>query len=78
VAKITEIGVFKSKARLSELIQRVLAGERFYITLRGRRVAELRPIADDVKPFERGCAKNPGYRMSDDFDAPIDDLKDYM
>ena len=27
-----EVGMFESKTRLSELVQRVLRGERFYIT----------------------------------------------
>ena len=75
---MTEIGVFESKTTFSELIQRVMTGERFYITRRGKRVAELGPVRDERKPLTRGAAKNPGYRMSDDFDAPLDDLREYM
>jgi hypothetical protein len=30
MAKVTEVGIFESKTSFSELIQRVLAGERFY------------------------------------------------
>lgn len=78
MSKITELGVFASKTRFSELIQRVMAGERFYITHRGERVAELRPIEPVKRALARGAAKNPAYRMSDDFDAPLDDLADYM
>ena len=73
-----EIGIFDSKARLSELIQHVLRGERFYITRRGKRVAELRPVELEKKPLVRGCAKNSEYQMSDDFDAPLEDMRDYM
>ena len=73
-----EIGIFDSKMRLSELVQRVLGGERFYITRRGKRVAELRPIPEERKPLVRGCAKNPEYMMSDDFDTPLEDMRDYM
>jgi prevent-host-death family protein len=78
MGKASEVGIFESKARLSELIQRVLAGERFYITRRGKRVAELRPVDDERKALSRGSAKNPGYRMADDFDAPLPDLADYQ
>jgi antitoxin (DNA-binding transcriptional repressor) of toxin-antitoxin stability system len=78
VGKVTEIGIFESKTNLAELIQRVLAGERFHITRRGQRVAELGPITHDRKPLTRGSARNPSYRMSDDFDAPVADLEDYM
>lgn len=78
MGKVTEVGIFESKTTFSELIQRVMAGERFYITRRGQRVAELGPIVHDRKPLTRGAAKNPAYRMSDDFDAPLSDLRDYM
>ncbi len=77
MAKVTEIGIFESKTHLSEIVQRVLAGERFYITKRGQRVAEIRPVEPEKKALSRGCAKNEGYRMSDDFDAPLPDLEDY-
>jgi prevent-host-death family protein len=74
----TEIGMFESKMKLSELVRRVLEGERFYITRRGKRVAELRPVEEDKKPLVRGCAKNAGYEMADDFDDPLEDMKDYV
>ena len=63
---------------LSDLIQRVLKGERFYITRRGVRVAELRPVGVMERRLERGCARNDGYHMAPDFDAPLEDLEDYM
>ncbi|MBW2531029.1 MAG: type II toxin-antitoxin system prevent-host-death family antitoxin [Deltaproteobacteria bacterium] len=72
-----EVGVFHTKTHLSEIIRRVEAGERFYITHRGRRVAELRPVVETQPPFERGCARNDGYFMAADFDEPLEDLGDY-
>lgn len=76
--KETEIGIFEAKTHLSEIIQRVRAGEHFYITRRGKRVAELRPTATTRQPLVRGAAKNADYRMADDFDEPLEDMKDYM
>jgi prevent-host-death family protein len=73
-----EIGMFESKMKLSELVRRVQAGERFYITRRGKRVAELRPVEEEKKPLVRGCAKNAGYSMAEDFDEPLEDLEEYM
>jgi prevent-host-death family protein len=73
-----EIGIFEAKTHLSEIIQRVEKGERFIITKRGEAVAELRPLEPERLPLERGCAANPRYRMSPDFDAPIEDFSDYM
>lgn len=78
MGKENEIGVFETKTHLSELLKRVVAGERFFITRRGRRVAELRPVEPERVPLQRGRAKNDDYFMSDDFDAPLEELEDYM
>ena len=47
---VSEIGAFEAKTRLSQLLQRVEAGERFVITRHSRPVAELVPF----KPREPG------------------------
>ena len=43
----TEIGAFEAKTKLSEILRKVEQGERFTITLRGRAVANLVPVAPD-------------------------------
>lgn len=72
---IEEIGAFEAKTRLSELLQKVARGHVYRITRRGRPVAELRPVSGTRRPTfgaDRGRVS-----MSEDFDAPIDDLKAY-
>lgn len=50
-----------------------------YIAKHGKRVAELRPPATPKRKRGKfGCAKGTGYYMAPDFDAPLDDFKDYM
>ena len=44
---MTTIALFEAKNRLSELIDRVQAGEKFDITRRGKVVASLTPAQDD-------------------------------
>jgi antitoxin (DNA-binding transcriptional repressor) of toxin-antitoxin stability system len=73
-----EIGVFETKTRLSEILQEVERGVRFIITRRHHAIAELRPLEEEKRPLERGCAANPGYRISPDFDEPLEDLRAYM
>ena len=46
-ATYTEIGAFDAKTKLSEILRKVEQGARFTITLRGRAVANLVPIAPD-------------------------------
>ena len=75
---IKEIGIFEAKTHLSEILDEVERGATYIITKRSRAIAELRPLEDEKKPLERGCAANPGYRMSPDFDEPLDDMGEYM
>jgi prevent-host-death family protein len=69
--------VFQAKTHLSELLDEVERGQVIYLTRRGRRVAELRPITPAKLPLTRGSAKSPGYRMAPDFDATPADFDDY-
>lgn len=45
---MTAVALFEAKNRLSELVDRVLAGESIEITRRGKVVARLAPPEDDV------------------------------
>ena len=51
---MTSVALFEAKNRLSELIDRVQAGEEFVITRRGKVVARLaRPETDDAEARAR-------------------------
>ena len=75
---VTEIGIFESKTHFSEIIRRVMAGERFVITRHGKQVAELRPVEPNKRPLRFGSSRRPGYRMAPDFDEPLEDFGEYM
>jgi prevent-host-death family protein len=47
-----QMGVAETKQRFAELIDRVLDGERFVVTRRGRPVASLVPVLDDAASGE--------------------------
>jgi prevent-host-death family protein len=72
-----ELGIFDTKTRLSEIIQTVEHGQVYYITKRGKRVAELRPIRPEKARLVPGCAKNDAYYMAPDFDETPADFDDY-
>lgn len=76
---ITEIGAFAAKTHLSKLLDEVEAGNTIYITRHGKRVAEIHPVKPTKKAV-RGCAKGaPGtFYMAPDFDAPLEEFKEYM
>jgi prevent-host-death family protein len=76
---IKEVGAFEAKTHLSRLLDEVAAGETIYITKHGKRVAELRPTEPPKRNHaKRGCAKGAGFYMAPDFDAPLEEFKDYM
>ena len=51
---MTEVALFEAKNRLSELVDRVLAGEVITITRRGKVVARLAPPDDGDSERARG------------------------
>jgi prevent-host-death family protein len=74
---IKEVGAFEAKTHLSRLLDEVEKGQSIFITRHGRRVAEVVPVVPR-KTAKRGCAKGPGFYMAPDFDAPLEEFKEYM
>jgi prevent-host-death family protein len=73
---MTQVNVYEAKTRLSELIRQALSGEEVIIARDGTpvvRLVPLRPSTSVKTGFLKGKA-----RWSDDFDAPVDDLAEYM
>jgi prevent-host-death family protein len=70
------VNVSEAKATLSELLERVLAGESIAIGRRGK--AEVRLVAIDRRsePRPLGVIDVPDYWMSEDFDEPLEDIDD--
>ena len=63
------VGVAEAKARFSELLNRVEAGERVEITRHGRTVAVLTPPPRTAGLGDlRGIWAGKGYWIADDFD----------
>ena len=73
---ITEIGAFKAKTHLSELLEKVAQGKTFHITKRGRPMAELRPVANAERRSRFGADKGK-IKIAGDFDAPIPEMESY-
>ena len=74
--KTIQIGAFEAKTHLSELLEKVGRGQAFFITKRGRPVAELRPAATTERRPRFGCDRGR-VTVSKDFDAPLSDFQEY-
>ncbi len=48
---------YEAKARFSEILRQVRAGQRVVVTYHGRKVAEIRPVEGEGASFERRLAE---------------------
>ena len=72
-----KIGAFEAKTHLSELLKKVEQGQCVIITRRGKPVAQLQPVESESKGPRPGFLKGKIW-MADNFDAPLEEFKDYM
>ncbi len=65
-----KVNIHDAKSRLSQLLERVEAGEEIVIARAGRPVARLAPLADD-KPRRKLGLLDGRFRIPDDFNSPL-------
>jgi antitoxin (DNA-binding transcriptional repressor) of toxin-antitoxin stability system len=73
---VQHVDLDEAKSRLPDLITAAINGEDIYIDTDDQRAVQLVPV---VQPKRRqfGSAKGLIW-MAEDFDAPLEDFKDYM
>lgn len=73
-----QIDLWEASQQLPDLIEAVLNGEEIVILKDDRPVVKLAPV-EPVKrrPAKAGSAKGQVW-MSEDFDEPLEDFKEYM
>jgi prevent-host-death family protein len=65
----TQVNVHAAKSRLSELLQRVLAGEEIVIARDGEPIARLVPfVQQEARSFGADAGR---FSVPEDFDAPL-------
>jgi len=73
------VTIEEAQAKLPELIAKLAPGEEVVITRDEQPVARLVGEPRRVrKPRQPGSAKDKILYMADDFDAPLEDFKEYM
>ncbi len=75
--KTETIGAFEAKTHFSQLLERAQQGTVFIVTRRGTPVAQLGPSEKQRSHPTFGSAKGQVH-ISDDFDAPLADMAEYM
>ena len=73
------VTVDEAQSRLRELIENLAPGEEVVITLNQQPVAKLVLVAAPPrKPRQPGTLRGTVLHMAADFDAPLEDFKEYL
>lgn len=70
---MTRLDIVQAKLDLSKLLDLAIKGQEIVITQDDKPVAKISPVK---RPLKRGSAKGKVW-MSDDFDEPLEDFKEY-
>lgn len=76
---MTQLSLAEARTHFSEIIQQAFLGEEIIIADEQRRLVKLVPLPESV-----GRKRMPGsgagqlLHMADDFDAPLEDFKEYQ
>ena len=73
-----QMNVYEAKAKLSELIESALKGEEIIIAKDNKPMVRLEPLPEAKGQRTLGRGKSYILKISDDFDQPLDDFKDYI
>jgi antitoxin (DNA-binding transcriptional repressor) of toxin-antitoxin stability system len=74
---MSRITVDEAQARLPQLLEQLQPGEEITITEHGQPLALVKKVERGSWPCQAGSARGK-IRMAPDFDAPLDDFKEYM
>ena len=72
------ITIHQAKTHFSKLIQQAESGKEVIIARGKQPVAKLVPIGPPAAKRGMGWAQGESFWMSEDFDEPLEDFKDYM
>jgi len=74
----SKVNIEDAQAHLQQLIAGLNPGEPVTITKDGEPVATLTRAPLKTWPCKAGTAKDTSHWMAPDFDAPLEDFRDYM
>ncbi len=75
---MSDVTLQEAQARLPQLLGQLHAGEEITITDQGQPLARLRKAERTSWPCRAGSYRKAAFWMAPDFDAPLEDFKDYM
>ena len=74
---MTTVTIEEAQAKLPELIEHLQPGEQITITDHGLPLAQVKKAERTTWPCQAGTAKDRILWIAPDFDAPLEDFKEY-
>ena len=74
---MTALNIEQAQSRLPQLILELIPGQALVITQNGTPVATLARTPRQHWPCHAGSARSLPHWIAPDFDAPLDDFRDY-
>ena len=74
---MSPVTIEEAQAKLPEIIDKLAPGEELIITRNDQPVAKL-TMPRTSWPCQPGSVRNKSHWMAEDFDAPLEDFKEYM
>lgn len=68
----------EAQAHLPELLEKLQPGGEMTITDHDRPLAQVKKVERTSWPCKAGSYRKDEFRIAPDFDAPLEELKDYM
>jgi prevent-host-death family protein len=75
---VSTVTLEEAQAHLPQLIRQLQPGEEITITDRGQPLALVKKADRTSWPCQAGSYRKTEFWMAPDFDAPLDDFKEYM
>ncbi|HEX2092604.1 MAG TPA: type II toxin-antitoxin system prevent-host-death family antitoxin [Longimicrobiaceae bacterium] len=76
---MTKLAVeLQAESQLARLVEEVDAGAEVVITRNGQPVARIVPAVEETGPDRTPGSAKGLFTVPDDFDAPIEDFREYM
>jgi antitoxin (DNA-binding transcriptional repressor) of toxin-antitoxin stability system len=75
---MTTISLDQAKEALPELLRALQPGEEMIIADQGEPLAQVRKLERKSWPCKAGSYRKNEFWMAPDFDAPLDDFREYM
>ncbi|HEV2970480.1 MAG TPA: type II toxin-antitoxin system prevent-host-death family antitoxin [Pirellulales bacterium] len=75
---MTSVTIAQAQAKLPEIIEQLQPGEEIIITDHGKPLAHVKKAERTSWPCKAGSYRKAEFWMAPDFDAPLDEFREYM